>query len=293
MGFDMTTLDLPPSPSPPPTPPLTRALPDLAAWTAHFQAADIPILADTADALEAMRPHEDDLDANTIGEMISGDPLMTLKVLAYASTHRGSRMVTDTETVIATLVMMGISPFFRAFGPQPTVEACLAGEPEALAGLQDTVRRGHRSASFALGLAVHRQDRDAAVIHGAALLHDFAEMLLWCHAPVLALQIRRAQQVDGTLRSSAVQRDVLNIELADLQQSLMKAWRLPELLIRISDDAHAEQASVRNVALAVRLARHTAQGWDNAAIPDDVADIAALLNQSPAATMQLIDAIGR
>ena len=30
--------------------------------------------------------------------------------------------------------------------------------------------------------------------------------------------------------------------------------------------------------LAVRLARHTAGGWDNAALPDDIADIAALLN---------------
>jgi HD-like signal output (HDOD) protein len=283
MGFAMTTL----------ASPLTQALPDLDAWTAHFKAAEIPILADTAEALEAMRQREDDMDANLIGEMISGDPLMTLKVLAYAATHRGSRMVTDTETVTATLVMMGISPFFRAFGPQPTVEERLAGEPEALAGLLGTVRRGHRSANFALGLAVQRHDHDAAVIHEAALLHDFAEMLLWCHAPALALKMRRAQQADSTLRSNAVQRQVLNIELAELQQSLMKAWRLPELLIRISDDAHAEQASVRNVALAVRLARHTAQGWDNAAIPDDVADIAALLNQSYDATLQLIGEIDR
>ena len=273
------------------SPPLTGALPDLDAWTAHFRTVEIPILAETAEALEAMRLREDDVDANLIGEMISGDPLMTLKVLAYAANHRGSRMVTDTETVIATLVMMGISPFFRAFGPQPTVEERLAGEPEALAGLLDTIRRAHRSATFALGLAVQRQDRDAAVIHEAALLHDFAEMLLWCHAPALALQIRRAQQGDAALRSSATQHAVLNIELADLQQSLMKAWRLPELLIRISDDAHAEQASVKNVALAVRLARHTAQGWDNAALPDDVADIAALLNLSYGATLSLIGQI--
>ncbi len=272
--------------------PLTQALPGLDAWTAHFKAAEIPILADTAEALEAMRAREDNLDANLIGEMISGDPLMTLKVLAYASTHRGSRMVTDTETVIATLVMMGISPFFRAFGPQPTVEDRLASEPEALAGLLDTLRRGHRSATFALGLAVQRHDRDAAVIHEAALLHDFAEMLLWCHAPALALQIQRAQQADSTLRSSAVQRQVLNVELADLQQSLMKAWRLPDLLIRISDDAHADQPSVKNVALAVRLARHTARGWDNAAIPDDVADIAALLNLSYTAALDLLGEIG-
>jgi HD-like signal output (HDOD) protein len=134
-------------------------------------------------------------------------------------------------------------------------------------------------------------DHDAAIIHAAALLHDFAELLLWCHAPALALQIRTAQRADPTLRSSAAQLAMLNVELADLQQSLMKAWRLPELLIRINDDRHADDASVRTVMLAVRLARHTAQGWDNAAIPDDVSDIANLLNLSTDATLQLVRGI--
>ena len=66
---------------------------------------------------------------------------------------------------------------------------------------------------------------------------------------------------------------------------------MPELLIRISDDRHARHPSVRSVALAVRLARHTAQGWDNAAIPDDVKEIAALLNLSEAATWPLLEGI--
>ena len=267
---------------------LTQPPRDLAAWTAHFRAAEIPVLAQTADALEALRANEDDVDANGIGEMISSDPLMTLKVLAHVATHRSERVVTDVETVTSALVMMGISPFFRAFGPQPTVEERLASAPQALQGLKDTLRRAHRGANFALGFAVHRMDHDAAVIHAAALLHDFAEMLLWCHAPALALRIRDAQRADPTLRSSVAQRAMLNIELADLQQALMKAWRLPELLIRISDDRHADSASVRSVSLALRLARHTAQGWDNPAIPDDVNDIADLLNLSQAAAMQFV-----
>ena len=276
---------------PPPSPALTQPLRDMAAWTEHFRTAEIPVLAQTSEALEALRINEDDVDANSIGEMISGDPLMTLKVLAYSSAHRGSRVVTDTETVTAALVMMGISPFFGSFGLQPTVEDRLQSEPEALAGLNQTLERAHRSANFALGFAVHRMDHDSAVIHAAALLHDFAEMLLWCHAPTLALRIRSAQHADPALRSSAAQLDVLNIDLMDLQQSLMKAWRLPELLIRISDDRHAEHPSVRSVALAVRLARHTANGWDNAALPDDVKDIAQLLNLSQAATLQFVQEI--
>jgi len=275
----------------PPGPQLTQPLRDLAAWTAHFRAAEIPVLAHTADALEALRVNEESVDANGIGETIASDPLMTLKVLAYASTHRSARVVTDVETVTSALVMMGISPFFAAFGPQPTVEDRLATEPQALQGLTDTLRRAHRGANFALGFAVHRMDHDAAVIHAAALLHDFAEMLLWCHAPLLALRIRDAQGADPTLRSSVAQLALLNIELADLQQALMRAWRLPELLIRISDDRHADNASVRSVALALRLARHSAQGWDNPAIPDDINDIANLLNLSQAAALQLVRGI--
>jgi HD-like signal output (HDOD) protein len=273
------------------TAPLERPLADLAAWTRHLHTAEIPVLAETARALEAMRSNEDRVDANALGELIANDPLMTLKVFAYAAAHRSSRVITDTETVTATLVMMGISPFFRAFGPQPTVEDHLAGAPQALEGLEATLRRSHRAANFALGFAVHHMDHDAPVIHAATLLHDFAELLIWVHAPALALQIQAVQRADLALRSSKAQRQVLNIELADLQQSLMRAWRLPELLIRISDDRHADQPNVKSVSLAIRLARHTADGWDNPAIPDDIEEIAGLLNLSPAATLELVRGI--
>ena len=40
---------------------------------------------------------------------------------------------------------------------------------------------------------------------------------------------------------------------------------------------HAESPRTRTVALAVALARHSANGWDNPALPDDYSAIAALL----------------
>ncbi|HMC14203.1 MAG TPA: HDOD domain-containing protein [Albitalea sp.] len=268
---------------------ITQPLPDLAAWTASFRGAEIPVLARSAAAVEDLRLIEDEVDANLIGETVAADPLMTLRLLAYASANRPKRMLTDTETVTAAIVMMGIAPFFRAFHDLPSVEDRLHDQPAALEGLRAVLRRAHRAANFALGFAVRRMDHDAAVIHHAALLHDFAEMLLWCHAPQLALQIQAAQQADSTLRSDAIQRQVLNVTLTDLQQSLMRAWRLPEMLMRITDDRHAEHPSAKSVVLAVRLARHTAQGWNNAAIPDDVREIAQLLNISEAATTQVLN----
>ncbi len=261
---------------------------DLAGWVARFRDAEIPVLADTAASLDEYRPNEDRVDASMLAGLVANDPLMTLKLLRYAAANRPRRMVTEAETVTEALVMMGISPFFRAFGPQPTVEEQLRDHPSALEGLHEVLRRGWRAANFALGLAVRRMDHDAAVIHEAALLHDFAEMLLWCYAPALALEIRERQQADATLRSTAVQRVVVGIALADLKHALMRAWRLPELLIRITDDRHTEHPSVRNVLLAIQLARHTTHGWGNAALPDDVRAIAALLNLSNDATLQLL-----
>jgi HD-like signal output (HDOD) protein len=256
-----------------------QALPsDAAGWARLWRQADIPILAETAVQLEELRRREEVVDARLIARCVATDPLMSLKLLVHVSTNRSSHRVTDAETATAALVLMGIGPFFRNFGPQRTAEEHLSARPAALRGLQAVLRRARRAAGFALGFAVHRMDHDAEVIHEAALLHDFAEMLLWCHAPALALRLAVMQREDPSLRSSVAQREVLNVPLADIQQALMRAWQLPELLVRISNDQHADSAQVRNVLLAIRLARHTALGWNNAALPDDVRDIAALLN---------------
>lgn len=270
------------------TPPLQRPLPSLAAWTRHFQQAEIPVLASTAEQLELWRSNEDAADARLLGEALGKDPLMTLKLLAHAAAHRSSRLLTDAETVTAALVLMGITPFFKAFGPQPTVEERLSGRPDALAGLQRVLLRAERAARFALGFAVHRVDPDAEVIHSAALLHDFAEMLLWCEAPDLALQVQHRLQTQPGLRSRAAQREVLGLELGDLEQALMKAWHLPELLAHITDDKRGRDPQVQCVMLAVRLARHTAERWDNPAVPDDLAEIGTLLNLSERHTLKLV-----
>lgn len=270
---------------------LVRPLPDLAAWTEHFRHAEIPVLRETVDALDALRANEERTDANSIGEMIGGDPLMTLKVLAHVSARRGQRVVTGAETVIAALVMMGIPPFFQAFAGAVAIEDHLAGSPEALDGVQRVLRRAFRGARFALGFAVHRADPNAASIHAAALLNEFAELLLWCHAPALALRIRELQVVDPTLRSSLAQKRVLHVDLAALQQSLVAAWGLPTLLSEKGRDPHAGNAGGRTVALAARLARHVAGGWDNPALPDDIGEIAEFLHLSTAASLDLVTAI--
>lgn len=279
------------APLPETLPIIARALPDLAAWAECFDLHSLPVLHSSADGIEALRLNEEAVDAHLLAQTLAHDPLVTLKVFGQlASLRRESgREGTEAETLTAALVMLGISPFFRHFGPQTTVEAHLQHLPDAREGFREVFERSHRAARFALAFAVQRMDHDAAIVHEAALLHDFAELLIWVRAPALALEMRRRQQDDPQLRSSAVQRAVLNVELQDLQHRLMQRWGVPSHVVNLADDQRSNvSAQSRTVVLAIRLARHTAEGWDNPALGDDVQDIAGLLNMAPAPTLALL-----
>lgn len=267
----------------------SRTPSDLAGWARAFDVQALPVLAATAEVLEEARCHEDQVDAHGLAGAINSDPLLTIKLLAHLGELRRGREGGEPETITAALVMLGIPPFFRHFGPQPTVEDHLQAEPLALEGFQAVLRRSHRAANFATGFAVQRLDHDVAVIHSAALLHDFAELLIWLRAPALALEMHRRQRADPQLRSADIQRQLLGTTLPELQHELMQRWRLPQVLQHIADDArHNDSAQVRNVLLAVRLARHTAHGWENPAIPDDIRDIADLLHLGLEPTRNLL-----
>lgn len=265
---------------------LHHPLPSLAAWVEHFDQAEIPVLAASAEQLEQLRSNEDEVDAHLIGASFASDPLMTLKVLRAAAALGRERRNNDAETVTAAVVLMGVTPFFREFGPQPVLEDRL--DPSSLHGAETVLLRSTRAARLALGFAAHRMDPDAPLLHDAALLHDFAEILLWCHAPALAAEIARRQAADPQLRSRQAQRDVLGIELADLQQALMRRWHLPTSLAHAADDKSQHDAQALCVLYATRLSRHLHSGWDNAGIPDDMRDIGNLLSLGPGPTRRLL-----
>lgn len=274
---------------------IDKALPSLRAWTDAFSRVEIPVLPGSLAELNQLRMIEETkgtVDAHTLAEGLANDPLMTLKVLVHVSRYCTRLSVEPPETLVGAIVMQGITPFFKAFGGTTTILEWLHEQPDALSGLIKVITRARRAAHFAMGFALRRQDEDATVIQEAALLHDFTEMLLWCHAPKLALEIASRQKADYTIRSVDIQREVLGIELGDLSQELMRLWQLPYLLIKCIDDHNAADPKIRNVMLGVRIARHTQYGWEDqhalAALPDDVNEVARLLNLSNEAAYRLI-----
>jgi hypothetical protein len=103
-------------------------------------------------------------------------------------------------------------------------------------------------------------------------------MLVWCFAPDKMNAVIAALQADKTLRTKATQEKVLGFKLIDLQKELNEIFHLPPLLSGLMEDGSERSHRAKNVVLAVNLARHSANGWDNAALPDDYKDIAEFLH---------------
>ena len=260
--------------------------PSLDSWVAYFSQAQLPVLRHTVTELEKLRENAEFANGRVLSSVILQDPLMTLRVLAYIESHRRKSQNADITTIERALMMIGIEPFFREFKDLPLVEDSLKPYPKALLGLLKVMARARHASRWAREWALVRHDLDVDEITVATLLYDVAEILMWCFAPILALQVRDMQTKDRTLRSQTAQQMIYNITLPDLQLELARLWHLPELLATLMDRNNAENPRVQNVTLAVDLARHSANGWDDAALPDDYAAIEALLHVSHENLMQ-------
>lgn len=259
-------------------------------WLAFLGRADIPVLKRTARELARLRNDDAQLNARSVADVVTDDPLMTLKLLRYMQTHKHRNQTHELVDVKQTLLMMGLDTFFREVPATPIAEEMLLDHRAALVYLLHTVRRAQRSAYYAFDWALRLHDLHAEEVQVSALLTHVAEMLMWCFNPEQMLAIRRLQAADHALRSTDAQQQVLGFAGLDLQRELTVAWHLPELLRNLTDPAKSQTTRVRIVMLAVNLARHSAQGWHDAALPDDFHEIAKLLHMDPNKAMALVKA---
>lgn len=246
-------------------------------WINFIRNAEIPVLKHTAREICKLQEDEDNLSARAISSAVLNDPMMVFRVLSFSQKHKGKKQLQDLVQAEQAILMMGTSSFFANLSPKVLVEDMLKTNLPALMHLLKLIRRAHQAAHFAAEWATHLADLHAEEVRTAALLHDLSEMLMWCFAPEKMMTIYTMQHADKALRSAAVQQEILGFRLQELQMHLVEAFQLPPLLSKLMQDSASNEQRVRNVTLAVNLARHSANGWDDAALPDDYRDIAELL----------------
>lgn len=268
---------------------LVQPLESVDAYVEFFTSQPLPVLKHTVRELDALRADMDTVSGKRLAAVVLGDPLMTMKLLTYLQTHRGHSQNHDITTIDRAIMMLGLEPFFRLFGDMPTLEEALAAHPKALLGVLKVIGRARKAAHYARDWAILRHDLDVDEITVAALLAEATEILCWTFAPTLTERVYAMQRADRNLRSVVAQRAVFGTTAQDIQHALVRAWQLPELLITLMDPNQADNPRVRNVLLATDFARHVAHGWDDAALPDDLAAIEQLVHVN---RVQLLHRLG-
>lgn len=256
---------------------LDHPLDSVERYIAHFSSQPIPVLKRTATQLTELAPQRERIGARQLAGIVLGDPLMTLRLICHLQTHRSQRQNHDITTIDRAIMMLGIEPFFTHFGRLDTLEDALAAHPRALIGLLKVIGRARRAAAYARDWAIVRHDLDVEEIAIAALLREAAEIMCWVHAPGLTQKVFDLLHSQRGLRSVTAQRAVFGASFGAMQLQLVRAWRLPELLVNLMDPEHMENPRVRTVLLADDLTRHAGNGWDDPALPDDLRAIEALL----------------
>ena len=248
----------------------------LSDWVSFLREAQVPVLKRTVRELHEAR--DQDKEVHIVTTILRHDPLMTLILLRYLQQNKRRSQVDEVVQVEQALMMIGLQGFYAKVVPELLAEDMLKSQPTAIIGMLHTVQRATRAAYFARDWSIRLKDLHFDEIHVAALLHNFAEILLWCHTPEQMAQVRALQLQDTALRSRDAQRQILGFRITDLQLELVKIWQLPELLIHFMEHNWAHERQMRTLVLSVNLSRHLANGWEDAALPDDYQDIGELLH---------------
>jgi hypothetical protein len=264
---------------------LDHALPDIDSWTLLFSNNGLPVLRVTKRRLEEMRADLDRVDARELARLILQDPIMTVRVLAYIQPLRGRSLQRDITTIASAVMMAGIEPFFHRFSELFTIEDQLKGAgPQALLGVAGHPARpaggrlragvGHLAARHQHGRSAHcrpapRPGGNSRLVLGPQARPVHSEMLR-AHPGMRSADARKPHWVSPSRTSSS------NCAGSGTCRNYCRPDRRRQ----------QRPSRVKNVTLAVRLARHSSHGWDDAALPDDFKDIGELLNITPEAVRQ-------
>jgi len=278
------------APSPPQRPPFISKRPDsLQAWAHALEPNLLPVLGPTATQLEDWRDVEEHIDVHQLAEDICLDPLMSMKVFSSMGLRLRGSDRTEPETITAALLLMGIPPFFKTFGPQRVIEEVIGASPACMSGFSRSLSRAQLAGRFTLSFAAHRLDQDATMLFGAASLHNIIDLMLWVRAPILSIRMQEMRTAHPRRRSAEIQSEVLGWTAHEIARVWFDTWAIPRTIGAVLGlFPHNDQAQLKTIDLGRRLARHWTPDLSDAGIPDDITELCELLQIGPEAARNLV-----
>jgi HD-like signal output (HDOD) protein len=238
-------------------------------WSSFLSVQRLPVMPRSKTALAALAAEKgEELSSHDLATLALSDPFLCLVLLREAEARRASRLGHETSTPLAAVMQIGDESFRELLLASPETD-------EGADGLCACEARAVLAGQLAAAWSALRADAAPDEVSMAALLSEIGELMLWHFAPELpqaVLDVRASGQAHRTVEAQQL---ACGFKFHELTLRCAELWNLPAILtqlIRGQDNARARLARV-----AQNTARHLIADPGNAALPDDVADVKALI----------------
>jgi len=258
-------------------------------WADLLETISLPALPPTAEALQRLLAHSDDVPVARLAAAIERDPGLTLALLRTINALKHKHLRQTVSTVEHGVMMLGFDALHALPTNVPGIDTVT--DPAIRQRLMQLYTRAHHAACQARGWARLRKDMLSEESYAAGLLHGVGEMLLWLAAP------EKMQQIDDLRQHKEMEPEeahyvALGCGIDDITRELANRWRLPPLLRESLLPENAGRSRVLGVMLAVQLARTADRGWYSAEMTELLQELSDYLYQRLDPTVSQVHAAG-
>ena len=228
-------------------------------WIRRLGKTPLPILATSREACGALAaaPNAGLADVNRVAYR---DPALAVNLLCAANGLRHRHLDTRTVSVDQAVLMLGMERCLKLVADCAEAGQELAGQ--ALDGYLRASSHACHTSLLARDWAEVRQDILPAEVATAGLVRSVGDLAMWQHAPE---RMAEALELAGDLplASQQAQYVVLGFSVAEISAGMVRHWRLPLLVLEHLIPDKITGRRTLGLALANRLSRLLALGWDH------------------------------
>jgi HD-like signal output (HDOD) protein len=225
-------------------------------WISLLTRETLPVMRRT---LTQVRSLLDQSSVNHIrlSEVIARDPGFSLNIIRRL-TSLPTPPREEISRISLAIPLLGMDMVEQSARTLPCLEDRLQGPPRR--GLIEYYSQAVHAARYAQSIAEWRRAPESKDLYTAALLHNLAEMALWCAEPDTMLNLHR-RILNGDDREN-VARETLGATFEELSVQLSRNWRLPTSIEQAQGISNSYLPAPLTVMLASAIARESSLGWN-------------------------------
>ncbi len=251
-------------------------------WVRRISEEEMPIFGHTVQQVVTVAGDEK-APAADLARVVLQDASMTARVLKLANSVYYNPHEQQISTVSRAVIVLGFNAVRSMCLSIALVDSFVEGA--ARDRLTHELARAIHAAVQARTVAIARGDGSPEEVFIATLLYRLGDLAFWCFSGEAGERLDKLMRQPG-YSSEEAEEEVLGFRLKQLTTSLVKGWRINELLSATLNHPQAAGSRGKNITLCHELAGAAEQGWETPQVKELTQQLAELTGQPEKAVAQ-------